>query len=771
MDFTNSLHNPPKDVKLRIVDCNRPNEAGTYPLYDAKKLPICLTGPEPIPVREGSSYRLELISPVMLDGFWVEICVNGCEPISSDLLVWRLAKGNKGEDAHLGYCAEIIFKEDGNTRPLFFLTYGFVRVQVVFYSEESEFCFSTKDIVTIGNEPYQNELIEQMLNDLLNSPKTDVLDWMLTNENGREKRYSSIEAAVKNGPNVSLLAYLQRVEEVLSFFRSHRDFFRYHGYTKVISAKRRLSSRAVRQVTRTELSWISKNLEVLSKTSAKTSIEHFGDHYFPQYLESRKVEKSFDRYENKVLLGFLDEVIGSTRKVRGGLDCLWGNAKESLKTIDEVIQTAGCKQSESCASIQLIRTYCNREKKMLERITGLINELEKERRLYSEFFSNALPCMERPLRRTKVFQEIEAYSVSFALMEKWFLGGDYALGRESFALQIYRLDELYEYYVLYCLLCWLYDKGFREDRAFDFPISHVEYSSGSSNAGRFNIANLYILAKGDMRIRLFYEPCISGGVEDECNIPLHRLSTPSSFSRKKRRLKPCKWTPDFLLEVLDSSGEKRFYVFDAKFRKPSDVYSGFPDDCEFLKCLFRYKSDIAGRSPNDRVSSVWLLCGRYDDYYFKQMEQSQWALKMGQLGSGIGTVTPFCNCLEELLSQLVLEKSSFTDSGEAAFGSVAASDSDNSSAHQGSTPEAQIIAYVSDVYRVFYDKSKLYSAEWSQKKLGINHPLLRRIAPRGRESRRYRYAEIDGIGVYVYIDMMPQSKAKLIRLAREVRGM
>ena len=81
MDFTNSLHNPPKDVKLRIVDCNRPNEAGTYPLYDAKKLPICLTGPEPIPVREGSSYRLELISPVMLDGFWVEICVNGCEPI------------------------------------------------------------------------------------------------------------------------------------------------------------------------------------------------------------------------------------------------------------------------------------------------------------------------------------------------------------------------------------------------------------------------------------------------------------------------------------------------------------------------------------------------------------------------------------------------------------------------------------------------------------------------------------------------------------------
>lgn len=771
MASTNSLRKYLNNIRLCVINCEQPDEMHIYPLFDARSLPVGLVGPEAVPVRESSMYCLSLVSPVPLKEYPVQICVNGCEPIQATLQPWSLMDSVDNLPSGNWFSAEIEPVRTSNARSLFFLTYGFARVQIVLYSDDGEFCLSTKDLITIGNEPYQDELIEQMLNDLLNSSETTVIDWMLTYEKGREKRYSSIEAAIESGPNVSLLAYLQKVEEIVNFFKSHRDFFRYHGYTKIVGARRRLSFRSVRQITRAELSWISKNMDALAKTTAKTSISYCGDYYLPEYLESQKTEKTFDRYENRVLLGFIEEVIISTKKVRSELGVLWSDAKASLDSIEKILKSSGYSQDTSCASIQLIKTFCTREKRLFERLDGLINELENECRQYFGFFPNVVPFSEWPLRRTKVFQEIEAYSILFSLMERWHYVGDYALGRESFALQIYRLDELYEYYVLYRLLCWLHEKGYREDRTQASPISHIKFSSGSSNAGRCNIANFYNLRKGDTLIRLFYEPCISGAIEEEYGISLHRLSSPNSFSRRNRKSRPGKWTPDYLLEVRTDSDEKN-YIFDAKFRTPMDVYSGFPDDSEFQRCLFKYKFDLGGTSPKDYVTSVWLLCGRYDDFYFKQMEQSPWAMQEEYAGSGIGVVTPFHSCLDEVFSRILPGDMNcgLQDDELSALSESNLSDVIHKSLSRDNATEAEIIAYVSDFYRVYFDRDKLFSAEWAQRKLGINHPLLRKLDPHGRESRYYRRVEIDGTNVYVYIGMMPQNKDRLVRLVRECRN-
>ena len=187
MASISSLPKAFKDIKLRLINVDSPNEIGVYSLHEAQWLPLSLLGPGPDPVKESATYRMELIAFSPIDGFEIEIRVNGSDPISAHLSSWQMAD-KEDEEKRLLYYTNITPEESSDSRPLFFLTYGFARVEITFFSDEEEYCFSTRDIVSIGSEPYQNDLIEQMLNDLLNSSRTKVLDWMLTGEEGSAKR-------------------------------------------------------------------------------------------------------------------------------------------------------------------------------------------------------------------------------------------------------------------------------------------------------------------------------------------------------------------------------------------------------------------------------------------------------------------------------------------------------------------------------------------------------------------------------------------------------
>ena len=756
-------------------------EEGTYSLYSACHLQATLCLSEGLPVIESACYALGLVSDSAVDVDELFVSVNGGDPFLVSVEGWTsVAEDGSGQGPFYTDLKRVGSSSETKMRPLFMLTYGFARIQLEMICDSEEICLSTKDIVTLGEDSFQDDLVEQMLNDLLNPVSTvqnQVIRWMFTGRVGRPKPYSSVEASMGKGETVSLLAYLQLLERIVSDYRKYRNYFRCHGYSKISKERERVSPGKVRQVWYRELSWISKNTGMLYKVPGETSIRYCGESYLAQYIETCKGVRKFESYENRLVIGFLKEVIKEAKRTLRMLKDMTDKASENLRSVSSVLNRGISGRAEYCASLRLISSYFDREQRFSSRLDGLISELEKEYRAYKQFFADVAPLFSRAPKRTKVFQEVEAYSVIYGLIEMWLHMGDYALDREEFVMQIYRLDELYEYYVLYRLLLYLYEQGFREDSLFFDPISHVSYTGGRGKSGiNDNIANRYCLYRENQRVRLYYEPCIRGDEIEEHGVVLHRLSTNHAFSKKKKKHKDSCWTPDYLLEVHNSSGKKEFHVLDAKFRKPSDVYSGFPvgERCEFATCLFKYKYDVAGKEDDEFVTSVWLLCGRDDGEYYRRMEQSSWALANYRgTGSGVGVVTPYFSCLDELMHGLLTKDDQGRSKSSA---SVSEKNPDNDIAYQVDPTEGSALSssrlngYIFDLYRIYHDKASLFSAAWAQGNLGMSHPLLRKEAPRGREKKGYQLIDLDGKRCYAYTGMLPHCAERLARFVRRYRA-
>ena len=152
---------------------------------------------------------------------------------------------------------------------------------------------------------------------------------------------------------------------------------------------------------------------------------------------------------------------------------------------------------------------------------------------YKAIFPDVNPVFKPPLQKTKVFQEIAAYSAVYSLIIKWQKFGEFDLARENLALHALKLDKLYEYYVLLKLLSWFQENDFVPDNSLNQPIISAEYSLKDrffKNEKR--VATIYHLKNKDTRVCLYYQPVIYGSTKEEYGIKLHRLSPRNPNSKK-----------------------------------------------------------------------------------------------------------------------------------------------------------------------------------------------------------------------------------------------
>lgn len=217
--------------------------------------------------------------------------------------------------------------------------------------------------------------------------------------------------------------------------------------------------------------------------------------------------------------------------------------------------------------------------------------------------------------------------------------------RDGMVLHTWKMDKLYEYYVLYELLSALHGRGFSPNGSLDAnPIEQAHYSLDSRYfQNETQVATVFRLVRGDERITLYYQPVIYGDEREEHGISLHRTTlTSAGFDSY--------WTPDYLM-VHESREGTRTLVLDAKFRKVSAVkFDGSENDAKscMLECLRKYKLETCG-SKGTLVDALWLLCGRTQSYYLESLQQSSWALKQRFTPDGIAAVAPGANALSEFL--------------------------------------------------------------------------------------------------------------------------
>lgn len=746
------------------------NESCDYVLYDFTSTCSEIDLATGLPVIENAEYEISVFIPDNISDISIDVDINGLDYIVDECNVDTLKESISGN-----MYKKYLVKFNPNVSRPFLLVYGFVRIIVTVTSKScihNELVLTTKDIPSISSEDYQESLISNMLSELLESENNVVFNWMFGDDKNEQNFFSRINSALNEYSSKSLLSRIQLFEKVIVEFESDFDYFRLHGFSRIIRTNEKLAPRRIKRVGSQELLWLVKNSKVLQETTQETSINYLGKYYLPREIETVVKEKSYDSYENRLVLGFLEELIICAKSI-------YFNLKEKIIQTQDLEKQFGSFRREgfSLPALVLVRQCLNRENGYIAKLHEVINDLQKLKYKYELIMPSVKGVFSRLPRRTKVFQEIKCYSNIYELILKWLKFGDFTLNRENLALHSLRLDKLYEYYVLFKLLSSLSEFGFKEDSSEEIPIERANYSLDSKYyKNEKRVATLYKLSLNNIHIKLYYQPVVYGDEREENGIMLHRLSCRNSKLSNDR---DSYWVPDFIFKITKKGKNAEWHIFDAKYSKIESLWEGYPKTGVFTEVISKYRSDIQPSLPRDVIGSVWLFSGRNRDKYLRYAERSSWAkLNFSGFHSGIGTLNPLHSCLNHILldilkldSQTLESVTSSNDSYNYAYRKTNSNlmiiNRDKSEILPATLilkneKKCNYLSLIKELYNIIEDKNLLYKSQWAQNNLGMAHPLLRRTLPTGSERKFYTKEEICEESCFVFNKWLPNYLNKLM---------
>lgn len=747
-------------------------------------------------------YGINISLPSDFTPSHVDISVNGGDTTTFSLRKEKSGANRPGMTTYAlvdGYSKTNSYVNDR----LFLLTYGFARIEVGITEENSErpITLSTKDIPCRTRDSIETNNIEEMLIQLLDSDNK-ASEWMFSHYAASQQApYSIFEGSAQDQSPRSLSTTLHFIKKVFSEYSMQREYFHSHGYVRIVKDRKIVPLSRVRRAGHEELGWLSKNLSIMNEVPEGKGISMYGRNYLPQKVQTEIKIKSHDSYENRLVLGFLSEVVRTTKLLRKSL-------LSSCNAIGELERTLGYFRMEGMVmpSLALLRSLSQRENSCLMQLDELIVTGSELLRSYKSFLPDVDCYFTRAPYRTKIFQEVQAYSRIFALLLEWINFGDFSIAKEGLALHLLRTDKLYEYYALYRMLSWLADKGYVPSTEEDHPIRCGDYLPQWKYCPESQIASIFSLYNGKSHVKLYYQPIIHANLEEEEGICLHRLSGKANMF----------WAPDYLIEVTTESNQKSFHVIDAKYRPAQDLYARFSQPSELSTCIMKYMHDIAGKNGK-RVSSVWLSAGRQKGKDLHYAENSVWYQKNRlELGarSGVFVLNPKVSRLDEVFGEIIPQTTNTVQAADPIDLNAEMYELQNRSERieeAASIPQMRVTndsditnglkefsakkhvsqqrrpshshdrkentnfddtvrGCIEDVVRGVANTSDLFDSRWSHSNFRLDRPLLRKSKPNGREANYYSVLEVDGDTYWAFYKWLPNQKTLLTRFANKLRN-
>lgn len=594
------------------------------------------------------------------------LCING-EVVARGAEVWR-----RGDTTFVS------FDETEVERP-FALVFGYARAEVVLElgpdtyaggvsvggdvqgrglreasadgserdSQDLEFFSEDIPVLVRGSRELEVERVQRMYETLFAGAGDPVLALMLTGAPSEGNRFSIVEGGVVANLPRSLSTFLQMTERVLAGFEERLPAFRIRAASKVSRSVQRIPRNKVSQLGPMEALWIARNPDVLERVAGPSPITNGRESYLPRFVETERRTRTYDIYENRVVVAFLGQVTARLQALLALFD-----TGEQLE--QRVNRTLGQENGEDYVLSSLLVADASRQRR--ERLSKTLERLARWAKRLEGDYRRAVPGVARisfvPPRRSKIFQEVVLYGSLYELMQMWCDFGDVDVSGVNLAFRTQRMDTLYEYYVLHELLAGLREAGFMPDQNEEEPVSVVRYTDrGQFGQASEEVANKYLLRRGADRVQLFYQPVFGAGLEEENGVTLHR-TTQSGHDAP--------YTPDILLRLSIGGGPWRDFVLDAKYATVGSVWgrvrgTAFGSSSKMFDCLRKYRLECVASDTGCPPVAVWLLCGREHENDVRCYEGSTWArlqARGGFVPSGAASVSPLANEVGQVLGFL-----------------------------------------------------------------------------------------------------------------------
>ena len=321
------------------------------------------------------------------------------------------------------------------------------------------------------------------------------------------------KSGLKNDSTRSIWNTLKLVDEIIKTYEENYDSFFNHKKSFVEPVASLEDVRSMRVVNQESLRWIACNPDNLVKTDKKTGINFNGHNYMPSKIKTYISKYSYNVYENRVILGFLKNVIDYLENQ------IIGFAKEivEVENIPESIVA------------QLPNTHTLTGKCVYVYYNGVVDRFSEKKDILEELYykyEKILKCIPEDIyglpKLTNTFKQIYHYRICYECMAKWFEAGDYTFDHLNYLFKLKTLSRIFEYYCLIKMQNAISLCGFILQDS-DRIIYDVEDDSE-------NINNQYIFEGNGYEITLLYEPSIW---KDRSNVCTNLYSTGYNFIKSK----------------------------------------------------------------------------------------------------------------------------------------------------------------------------------------------------------------------------------------------
>lgn len=491
-----------------------------------------------------------------------------------------------------------------NDRRIFMDCYGFVEISlVIFDTDGNEYRYNTEYLPVLVRRGELNNAVKAMVNYVYSNQ-----EWLLLN--GEPKAKSP--ANLKESGYQNLSAQIILAEEIAIVYESSFGYFKANSRFKIDKISKVDQFEHLQYVTPATVQFITTHPEELRRISSYSGIRIGKSVYQPVKTLSMHNERSYDIYENQVVLGFIRKMIDSIEELyehcRSLLEQIPGNENYG----DEYIYSSFFMFAET--------------KRMLENglacLTNLRTKFARLWTMYSGVLKIKPETMINEPGPSRIFLSVPQYNRIFIQIHKWFRFGIYDFTRENFMLSFIKISSLYEGYLLAKMIAYFKNRGYvlENKKKFTYPVRrNWKYKNT-------NCVNTFFFRSDRYKLTLYYQPVIYDTDDIGINgIGLNRNNSIPVLNEDSNndRLGGHYYSPDYLIKIEDDSSA-RYLILDAKF---SDLVRVRRYHVRNL--AFKYLFSISSVRPADTVAGLCVIYGKCTDSnqmqsaYDKQLPNQQ----------------------------------------------------------------------------------------------------------------------------------------------------
>lgn len=382
---------------------------------------------------------------------------------------------------------------------------------------------------------------------------------------------------------------LKMIDEIIDIYEENYGYFNNHKKSFVESIAAIVDAHSMKIIDQESLRWIVCNPDNLVLTDKDTRIIIKEKNYMPLKVKTYIPQYFYGVYENRVILGFLENVINY-------LDnqiCEFNKEIIELETIPDKIV------------VQLPNTHELTSRCVYIYYKGIIKQFSDKKDILRTIFykyERILECFPLEVyvspKLTNTFKQVHHYRLCYECMIKWFEKGDYAFNHLNYLFKLKTLSRIFEYFCLIKIQKAINNCGYVLHQS-----KRVIYDEENDTE---EINNLYIYNGNGYMIMLLYEPYIW---IDKINNNINLYSTGFNFSKG---IWNDKWTPDFIIKI-SCNNRDYYYILDAKYSNEFNVKKRYMSEL-----VLKYSTQIASKDKffSDIVGVGAIYPGEKDKIYF-----------------------------------------------------------------------------------------------------------------------------------------------------------